>query len=148
MSVPYDIYGALADYTQTSIAALTGVWIADMPEKVEMPLDRGYAVITDDGFNTEWQFEDEFVDAGTVTFHVFAASVDTCRALAQLIKILYGTSSLQTLGAIPTDSTFKFIEITRTRFQITVEPEPDINGNRVYHFEIDFAVKVEGNYTT
>jgi len=140
---PSDIYGAFANYVQEQVPNLTGgVWVTDEPEGVEMP----YGVVTDDGFQTVWNTEDEFVDAGGLTVHCFAGNVDTARNLAQEVKVLFGNSNLTTLGQIQTDDSFQFIEITRKAFQLTVEPDPDLTGNRVYHYEVGFKVQVQGNY--
>lgn len=135
-----DVYGALANYIQENIPDYQGVWIADEPEEVTLP----YAVLEDGGFDTDWQFEAVFVDGGKITVHTFAGNVDDARALGASVQTLFGPSNSQ--ADIPTDGTFKFIEVTRTNYQLVVEPEPDIGGARVYQYSVGFKVVIQGVY--
>ncbi len=139
--MPSDIYGALADFVASQIAALQGVWVAEEPEKVLLP----FSVLEDLGFTTLWSFEGEYVDEGKVRFHIFATSADQARNLAQTLKALFGGPIMP---VVPTDGTFAFIEVTRTDFKIGIEADIQQQGSRVTDFYVDFLVRAEGNYTT
>lgn len=141
MPSPIDVYGALAAHVANNVAGLTGgVWVSEEPETKQRP----YAVIEDKGFQTEFVLESVYTNYGNIDFHVLADSSMPARTIGKLIRALFGPSNSE--SSITTDDSFHFIEVTESGFQLSVEPDTDREGAKVFRYTISYKVGIEGTY--
>lgn len=140
MPAPIDVYGALQQFIADNISGVNGVWWHEEPENAATP----YVVLEDKSFQDDQQFEGEIVSQGGFVVHCFMDDADAVRTIARSIQDLLNPINAHT--NIATDNTFKFIEVTEQGFSFSIEPDPDVQGNRIYRYSIDYKVVIERSY--
>ena len=141
MPAPQDVYGALQQWTASEVSFAGSVWLGEEPERKVLP----YCVIVDNGFTTDFQFQSATIETGNVLLQVFAENADSADALGKELRDLYGPADSHV--AIPTDGTFQFMAIyPGTPYTLTIEPDPDNRGSRVYQYNLTMTVQISRNY--
>lgn len=141
MPSPIDVYGALAAHVANNVGGIDGgVWVNEEPETKSRP----YVVMEDKGFATEFSFESVYTNYGNIDFHVLADSSMPARTIGKAIRALLGPYNSE--ESITTDGTFTFIEVTETGFQLSVEPDTDREGAKVYRYTVSYKVGIGGTY--
>jgi hypothetical protein len=138
-----DVYGYFAAYLQDNLGL--NVWVAEEVETETPP----YLVVEDRGFSTDWYEEGAFVDSGSIAVHCFAESGDAAREIGSKVKRLFGTvdENDDTKIPVPPNENFRFVNVQRTGYSLHIEPDPNIEGNRVYRYQVDFNVVIQGVHT-
>ncbi len=139
-----DIYGALAAFIGSG--ANCTVWLDQEPETGDSPtaqtLLTGPYVILEGDFETEYTFEGT-VDTGDLKVTVCGIGNDATVTLAEAIKALLTPPTVW--PTIPITGKL-FTEVSRLRFGLHVEPDPNQQGQKVYKYEIIFHTVVSGGY--
>ena len=140
MAAPPDVYGALVTYTRAAVSV--DVYLNREPETQTTTTRVPPYVEIEGKFSTEWSFEAEYTDCGEVIFKCFAVGDDNARTLGEQIKTLFVQPS--SWSSIPIVNK-KFVEVSRTGYELYTEDELNQDGNVIYRYEVNFHVVVEGN---
>ena len=138
--------GALRERFTSVISGVTGgIWYGEIPETY-VPTGSTEAAamvlpvccLKDEGFVTEYDFEDVPYDEGTVTFFVFARSAAAARSIARQIRKEF--SKNWNLIALDEGGV---VSMLCDRFLVDNEGERDTDGELVFRAEVAFQVRVE-----
>ena len=141
------ILGAVeARFPQVVTGLTGGLWLGQVPEQIPDPSGSGTVrtplpcgCLKHLGEQTEWTFEDAYVDEGAVAFVLFERGAAAVEALAKQVRDGFAKNwgLIQVQGG-------EVVSFLRTRYLVDAEEERAADGEQVYRAEVEYQYRVTG----
>lgn len=138
------LLGAITAYfDQSSAAAIVstsgGLWIDEIPEKPTFPL----VALMHNGETPEYEFEEYYLENGSVQFEVFAVGCQAAEALALRVKAAFDplVDTTQAIAALSIDNA-RPVYMKRVGYKVSSVGSRDLNGNQVFQCSIPYETVV------